>query len=32
MLVDPAPVVVLDLSFSPDMTIRAPVGVDLLGF
>jgi hypothetical protein len=30
--VDPASLVVLDLSFSPDATVRAPVGVDLLGF
>jgi hypothetical protein len=31
-LVDPASLVVLDLSFSPDAIVRAPVGADLLGF
>ena len=31
-LVDPASLVVLDLSFSPDATIRAPIDIDLLGF
>jgi hypothetical protein len=31
-LVDPASLVVLDLSFSPDATVRAPIGGNLLGF
>jgi hypothetical protein len=31
-LVDPASLVVLDLSFSPDATVCAPIGADLLGF
>jgi len=31
-LVDPASLLVLDLSFSPDAMVRAPIGVDLLGF
>ncbi len=31
-LVNPASLVVLDLSFSPDATVQAPIGVDLLGF
>jgi hypothetical protein len=31
-LVDPASLVVLDLSFSPDATVRAPIGADLLSF
>jgi hypothetical protein len=29
-LVDPASLVVLDLSFSPEATIRAPIDIDLL--
>jgi CheY-like chemotaxis protein len=31
-LVDPASLVVLDLSFSPDAMVRAPIGAPLLGF
>ena len=31
-LVAPASLVVLDLSFSPEATIRAPIDIDLLGF
>jgi hypothetical protein len=31
-LVDPAPLVVLDLSCSSEATIRAPIDIDLLGF
>jgi hypothetical protein len=31
-LVDPASLVVLDLSFSREATIRAPIDIDLLGF
>ena len=31
-LVDPASLVVLDLSFSPDAMVRAPIGAHLLGF
>jgi hypothetical protein len=31
-LVDPASLVVLDLSFSPDAMVRAPIGPPLLGF
>ena len=31
-LVDPASLVVLDLSFSPDAVVRAPIDADLLGF
>jgi hypothetical protein len=31
-LVDPASLVVLDLSFSPEATIQAPIDIGLLGF
>jgi len=31
-LVDPASLVVIDLSFSPDAMVRAPIGAHLLGF